>query len=144
MWRHFLTLAYEKPDIINSLDKFFEKKIALAVDINQGKIATHGWKFHLDLSPLSLIKKLDKSLIDVIIYTDISRDGTLNGVNIDDTLKFSQSISLPVIASGGISKVEEIEKLFNLKHLGIVGVIVGKALYENRFAINDVKQIIYT
>ncbi len=138
------TLAYEKPEIINSLDNFFEKKIALAVDVKDGRIATHGWKNHLDLTPLSLIKKLDKSLIDAIIYTDISRDGTLNGLNIMDTLKFSQSVALPVIASGGISKVEEIERLFNLKNMGIIGVIVGKALYENRFTINDVNQIIYT
>ena len=97
----------------------------------------------LNLNPMDLISKLDKSIIDVIIYTDISRDGTLSGVNIDETLKFAKSLSIPVIASGGISEVDEIQKLFNLREEGIAGAIVGKALYEKRFTVNDVKQIIY-
>ena len=137
------TLAYENPEIVNTLDNFFAKKIALAVDVKDGKIATHGWKSQLNLNPLDLINKLDKSIIDVIIYTDISRDGTLSGVNIDETLKFAKSLSIPVIASGGISKVDEIQKLFNLRDKGIAGAIVGKALYEKKFTVDDVKQIIY-
>ena len=86
---------------------------------------------------MDLINKLDKSIIDVIIYTDISRDGTLSGVNIDETLKFAKSLSIPVIASGGISKVDEIQKLFNLRDKGIAGAIVGKALYENTIDLKD-------
>ncbi len=135
------TLACENSDIINSIGKEFEKKIVLGIDVRKKLIAVHGWKKQLDLKPIDLIKRLDQSLIDAIIYTDISRDGALQGVNIDDTVELSKSVSIPIIASGGVSSVEEIKKLIHFNDDGIVGVILGKALYEKKISLNQIKDI---
>ena len=81
-------------------------------------------------------------IIDVVIYTDIYRDGSLRGVNIDETLNLAKAISLPVIASGGVSSIDEIIKLHKLKQDGIVGVVIGKALYEKKITIEEVNKLI--
>ena len=137
------TLAYESPDIINSLGKDYYSKIVLGIDVRKNRVAIHGWKNQLDLNPFSIIKRLDKSLISSIIYTDIERDGSLEGANINQTLKFSKSIDLPIIASGGISDTKEIIELYNLNKYGIVGVVVGKAIYEKRVSLDEINKIIY-
>ncbi len=137
------TLAYESPDIINSLGKDYNSKIVLGIDVRKNRVAIHGWKNQLDLNPFSIIKRLDKSLISSIIYTDIERDGSLEGANINQTLKFSKSIDLPIIASGGISDTKEIIELYNLNKYGIVGVVVGKAIYEKRVSLDEINKIIY-
>ena len=136
------TLAYENPSMINSLGIYFKKKIALGVDVRDNYLAVNGWKKQLKIRPIELIKKIDHSLIDAVIYTDISRDGTLRGVNISETLELSKEVCLPVIASGGISGIEEIKRLKKLKDKGIVGVIIGKALYENKISFNEINKII--
>tara|TARA_B100001758_G_C18304160_1_gene554100 strand:- start:375 stop:1112 length:738 start_codon:yes stop_codon:yes gene_type:complete len=137
------TLAYESPDIINSLGKDYNSKLVLGIDVRKNRVAIHGWKNQLDLNPFSIIKRLDKSLISSIIYTDIERDGSLEGANINQTLKFSKSIDLPIIASGGISDIKEIIELYNLNKYGIVGVVVGKAIYEKRVSLDEINKIIY-
>ena len=115
----------------------------LGIDVRKNRVAIHGWKNQLDLNPFSIIKRLDKSLISSIIYTDIERDGSLEGANINQTLKFSKSIDLPIIASGGISDIKEIIELYNLNKYGIVGVVVGKAIYEKRVSLDEINKIIY-
>ena len=137
------SLAYENPDIINSLGKDYNSKLVLGIDVRNNRVAIHGWKNQLDLSPFAIVKRLDKSLISSIIYTDIERDGSLKGANINQTLKFSKSIDLPIIASGGISNIREIIKLYNLKKYGIVGVVVGKAIYEKKVYVDEINKIIY-
>ena len=138
------TLAYENPDIINSLGKDYINKIVLGIDVRKNKVSIHGWKNQLDLDPFSIINRLDKNLISSIIYTDIERDGALAGANINQTLEFSKSIDLPVIASGGISDINQIIELYNLNKYGIVGVVVGKAIYEKRLSLDEINKIIYT
>ncbi len=137
------TLAFDNPEVLNSLDNYFHNKIALAVDVKNGKVATNGWQKRSNLNPIDLFSKLNKDIIDVIIYTDISRDGSLKGINFENTLEFANLTSLPVIASGGISSINEIKKLYDIKNKGIVGAIIGKALYEKKFHIGDVNRIIY-
>ena len=74
---------------------------------------------------------------DKVIYTDISKDGTLTGVNILQTKNFAKSIKIPIIASGGISNIENVKALYDLRDIGISGVIIGKAIYEKRFDLKD-------
>jgi len=136
------TLAIENPDFIINLEKKYYKKIVIGTDVRDGKIASHGWKNQSNIKAIDLIKKFDPTIIDSIIYTDISRDGSLQGVNLEQTLTFAKSISSPVIASGGISSLNEILDLSKEFQSGIEGVIIGRALYDNKFSFSDAIDII--
>ena len=136
------TLAYKSPDIVNLLGDDCKNKICLAIDVRDNKIAVNGWKEQLKLSPLELINKIDKSLLNSIIYTDITRDGTLKGINKKQTVDLSKKVSLPIIASGGVSSIKDVKDLYSLKKFGIIGVIVGKALYENILSISEINKVI--
>ena len=102
------TLAIENPDFIINLEKKYFKKVVIGTDVRDGKIAFHGWKTQSNIKAIDLIKQFDPTIIDSIIYTDISRDGSLQGVNLEQTLTFAKSINIPVIASGGVSSLKEI------------------------------------
>jgi len=136
------TLAIENPDFIINLEKKYYKKIVIGTDVRDGKIASHGWKNQSNIKAIDLIKNFDPAIIDSIIYTDISRDGSLQGVNLEQTLTFAKSISSPVIASGGISSLNEILDLSKEFQSGIEGVIIGRALYDNKFSFSDAIDII--
>ena len=137
------TLAYQNPDKINNLEKAYHKKIGIAIDIKNNMIAINGWQRKVNLTPIELINRIDKSFINSIVYTDVSKDGTLQGVDVKQVQKFCQLVSLPVIASGGVSTIEDIKKLFYLKNFGLSGIIIGKAIYENKININDIAKIVY-
>jgi phosphoribosylformimino-5-aminoimidazole carboxamide ribotide isomerase len=136
------TLAIENPNFIMNLEKKYYKKIVIGTDVRDGKIASHGWKNQSNIKAIDLIKNFDPAIIDSIIYTDISRDGSLQGVNLEQTLTFAKSISSPVIASGGISSLNEILDLSKEFQSGIEGVIIGRALYDNKFSFSDALDII--
>ena len=130
------TLAFKKPDFINNLSNFFSKKLALGLDIKTNKIAVNGWTKLLEIDPIKYINQIDKKYFDKVIYTDISKDGTLSGVNFSQTKKFAKSINIPIIASGGISNINNVKVLYDQRCLGISGVIIGKAIYEKKFDLN--------
>ena len=131
------TLAIENPKLINQLGKRYFKKIIVGADVRDGKLASHGWKKQSDIIALDLIKKFKSSVVSSIIYTDISKDGSLQGINFDQTLNFAMSISHPVIASGGVSSLNDITRLSEEFENGIQGVIIGKALYDNKFTFSE-------
>ena len=93
----------------------------------------------LEIDPIQYVNQVNKKYFDKVIYTDISKDGTLQGVNILQTRKFAKSIDIQIIASGGISNINDVKALYNQKDIGISGVIIGKAIYENKF---DLKKLI--
>ena len=136
------TLAIENPNFIINLEKKYFKKIVIGTDVRDGKIASHGWKTQSNIKAIDLIKQFDPAMIDSIIYTDISRDGSLQGVNLEQTLNFAKSINTPVIASGGISSLKEIFNLSKYFSNGIEGVIIGRALYDNKFSFSEALNII--
>ncbi len=131
------TLALENPNLINNLDKKYYKKIVIGADVRNGKIASHGWKNQTDISAVDLLKSLDPSIISSVIYTDISKDGSLKGASIDKTVNFAKSIPHPVIASGGVSSLNDIIRLSKEFSNGIEGVIIGRALYDKKFTFSD-------
>ena len=131
------TLAIENPKLINQLGKRYFKKIVVGADVRDGKLASHGWKKQSDIIALDLIKKFKSSVVSSIIYTDISKDGSLQGVNFNQTLDFAMSISHPVIASGGVASLNDISRLSEEFENGIQGVIIGKALYDNKFTFSE-------
>ena len=127
------TIAFKKPDLINNLSSFFYKKLALGLDIKNNKIAVNGWTKLIEIDPIKYVNQINKNFFDKVIYTDISKDGTLTGVNISQTKMFAKSIDIPIIASGGISNINDVKALCNQKNHGIAGVIIGKAIYEKKF-----------
>ena len=134
------TLALEKPNFINQLDKEYAKKIVVGADVRDGKIASHGWKKQSDTIAVDLIKNLNSSIISSVIYTDISKDGSLKGVSLEQTVNFAKLISHPVIASGGVSSLNDISRLAKEFSNGVQGVIIGRALYDKKFTFTDALQ----
>ena len=136
------TLAMSEPNFIINLEKKYYKKIVIGTDVRNGKLASHGWKNQSDINALDLIQKFDPEIIDSIIYTDISRDGSLQGVNLEQTLTFAKSVNNPVIASGGVYSLNEIYELSKNFSNGIEGVIIGRALYDEKFSYSEALNII--
>lgn len=136
------TLAMSEPNFIINLEKKYYKKIVIGTDVRNGKLASHGWKNQSDINAVDLIKKFNPEIIDSIIYTDISRDGSLQGVNLEQTLTFAKSVNNPVIASGGVYSLNEIYELSKNFSNGIEGVIIGRALYDKKFSYSEALNII--
>ena len=131
------TLVLEKPDLINQLDKCYAKKIVVGADVRNGNIASHGWQKQSNTNAVDLIKNLNSSIISSVIYTDIAKDGSLKGVSLDQTVNFAKSIPHPVIASGGVSSLNDISRLAKEFSNGVEGVIIGRALYDKKFTFSD-------
>ena len=131
------TFAFNNPDLINNLSDYFSKKLALGLDIKNNKIAVNGWTKLLEIDPIQYVNQVDKKYFDKVIYTDISKDGTLKGVNIQQSRKFAESIDIQIIASGGISNIDNVKALYNHREIGISGVIIGKAIYEKKFDLKN-------
>ena len=134
------TLVLENPNFINQLDKQYSKKIVVGADVRNGKIASHGWKKQSDITAIDLIKELNSSIVSSVIYTDITKDGSLKGVSLEQTINFAKSIPHTVIASGGVSSLNDISRLAKEFSNGVQGVIVGRALYDKKFTLSDALQ----
>ena len=136
------TLAIQNPKVINQLGKNYFKKIVIGTDVRDGKVAFNGWKKQSDIMAVDLIKNFSSSLVSSIIYTDISKDGSLQGVSHNQTVNFAKSIPIPVIASGGVSSLNDISRLSEEFRNGIHGVIIGRALYDRKFSFSEALQAI--
>lgn len=135
------TKAAQEPDFLAALGASFPGKVALGLDTKAGKIAIHGWTQTLDQTAEDFLKTAPLKGIYCLIFTDIARDGMLNGPNISELKKVMAATELPVIASGGISSLQDIQSLMDLEDCKLLGVIVGKALYEAKFTLQDALKI---
>jgi len=129
------TTAVKNPNVLSQYCEKFDDKIAVAIDAKNGKAATEGWVKISKKDIVTLAQEAVEFGVRRFIYTEISRDGMLEGPNFEGIQNFAAAVSVPVIASGGISSKEDIEKL---KELGIEGAIVGKALYEGRIKLEEI------
>ena len=130
------TLAVEHPDVALALCEKWGKRIAIALDLRDGKIATRGWlKDSLDLEPNMFLSPFVAANIGAVIVTDITRDGTLSGANSTLTAGFAHALPCEVIASGGISSLEDLLEL--AREPAIAGAICGRALYEEKFSLAE-------
>lgn len=132
------TAVIENFDFLEKMINKYKNKIAVSIDAKNQKIAVNGWKEVKNIDSLEFCKKLSDAGVETIIYTDISKDGKLEGTNLDIYEKLSKIVKSDIIASGGITYEEEIS---TLKDLGIYGLIVGKALYEGRLDLKRVLNI---
>ena len=131
------TAAYESPGFLRALCKEFPGKIVVGIDAREGKVAVRAWKETTASEAIDLAKRCEHDGASRIIYTDIGRDGTQHGVNIEETLKLARAVRIPIIASGGVATLDDIRKLLPLENEGVEGVIVGRALYAGAFDLKD-------
>ena len=131
------TVALKRPDIVKEACKKHHGKIAVGLDTREGLIAVEGWAEQSKVKALDLVKQYEDYGVSAIIYTDIKRDGVLAGPAIEDTAEFAEKINIPVIVSGGVSSIEDIIKIKGYEKSGIIGVISGRAIYDNRLNISD-------
>ena len=123
------TVAVEQPELVGSLCQEFPQQIVVGIDARNGKVATRGWLETSTVEATDLAQQMEKLGAAAIIYTDIHRDGTLVGPNLDALREIAAPLDIPVIASGGVSALRDLLSLLSLEPLGVNGVIVGKALY---------------
>ena len=131
------TTALENPELVHEACKMHSDKIMVGIDAKNGQVAVRGWKDVTGTSASALAKKFEGMGVSGIIYTDISRDGTLSGPNIDSIKSFAESIDTPVIASGGVSNINDIKNIMKLTKHGVTGVIVGKAIYSGTVNLRE-------
>jgi len=124
------TAAVKSPGFLKDACSAFGGHIIVGLDAKDGKVATDGWSKLTGHEVVDLAKKFEDYGVEAVIYTDIGRDGMLSGVNIDATVKLAQALSIPVIASGGLGSLADIEKLCEVEREGIEGVICGRAIYN--------------
>ena len=135
------TLALENPYFINNLSQQYFKKIIIGADVRNGMIASHGWEKQSETSALDLLRNFDQSLVSSVIYTDITKDGSMTGVSLNETINFAKKNPHPVIASGGVSNLNDIVKLYENFSNGIEGVVIGRALYDKKFTFKQALEI---
>lgn len=123
------TAAQRNPALVEEACRKFPGQIVVGIDAKNGMVAVQGWAEVTDVTAIDLAKKFEGFGVSAIIYTDISRDGMMQGVNIDATRQLAEAISIPVIASGGLSTLADIENLMAIESSGVVGAITGKAVY---------------
>jgi phosphoribosylformimino-5-aminoimidazole carboxamide ribotide isomerase len=131
------TAAYGNPEFLHALCEKFPGKIVVGIDAREGKVAVKGWTETTAMDAVELAKRCAGDGAARIIYTDISRDGTRDGLNLDETLSIARAVKIPIIASGGVATLEDIRKLLPLEEEGVEGVIVGKALYAGAFTLRN-------
>jgi phosphoribosylformimino-5-aminoimidazole carboxamide ribotide isomerase len=123
------TVAVRDPALVKRAAHDFPEQIAVAIDVKDGKVAVHGWVQASDMEPIDLARKFEDSGVAALIVTDIGRDGALTGINIDAVGAMADAVHIPVIASGGLASVRDIELLKARKGAPIAGAILGRAIY---------------
>jgi len=122
--------AVKNPGFLHDACTAFPGHIIVGLDAKDGKVATDGWSKLTGHEVVDLAKKFEDYGVEAVIYTDIGRDGMLTGINVEATVKLAQALTIPVIASGGLAGLPDIEKLCAVQHEGIDGVICGRAIYN--------------
>jgi phosphoribosylformimino-5-aminoimidazole carboxamide ribotide isomerase len=131
------TAAVKNPQLVIDACKTFEGRIAVGIDARGGRVAVEGWAEESDLAAADLARRFEDAGVAAVIYTDIDRDGALEGVNAEATADLARAVGMPVIASGGVSSVDDLVRLKAFEKDGIVGVISGRAIYDGRLDLAE-------
>jgi phosphoribosylformimino-5-aminoimidazole carboxamide ribotide isomerase len=135
------TAAVTNPIFLNEACHLFPGQIIVGLDAKDGDVAINGWAKLTGHNVIDLAQKFQEYGAESIIYTDIGRDGMMGGVNIEATVRLSESLNIPVIASGGISNIQDIKKLCDVSNIGIRGVITGTAIYEGTLDFKEAQEL---
>jgi phosphoribosylformimino-5-aminoimidazole carboxamide ribotide isomerase len=131
------TVAVEQPDLVARACERFPGQIAVGIDARGGKVAIRGWQENSEVEAVSLARQMEALGVAAIIYTDILRDGTLSGPNLEELRKVSDAVQVSVIASGGVGSLSDLLQLLTLKSQGVTGAIVGKAIYTGAVDLKE-------
>jgi len=140
-WAILGTAALHSPHLVEEACQRFPGRVILGIDARGGKVAIQGWNEVVSLEAIDLAKQFEGRGLSAIIFTDIERDGMSTGLNSEMTGALARAISIPVIASGGVSRIEDIERLRSFESDGVIGVIVGRALYTGRVDLEEAIRI---
>lgn len=135
------TNAVNAPHFVGDACSEFPGHIMVGLDARDGKVAIDGWSKLSNHDVIDIAQRFEREGVEAIIYTDISRDGMMSGVNIDATVALARAINIPVIASGGVARMEDIRRLCEVANEGIMGAIVGRALYEGELDLAEAQRL---
>ncbi len=126
------TAAVRNPDLVREAAREFPGRIAVGIDARDGKVAIEGWAETSAVTALDLARAFEDAGVAALIYTDIARDGVLEGLNLDATRALAEAVSVPVIASGGLASIDDVARLLEPRYAMLAGAIAGRALYDGR------------
>jgi phosphoribosylformimino-5-aminoimidazole carboxamide ribotide isomerase len=126
------TVAVRDPALVREACRTFPGRVAVGIDAKGGKVAVEGWAQSSELSAIDLAQRFEDAGVAAIVYTDIDRDGVLKGLNLPATLDLARATAIPVIASGGLAGIEDVEVLLRPEYRMLEGAITGRALYDGR------------
>ncbi|MCK4508489.1 MAG: 1-(5-phosphoribosyl)-5-[(5-phosphoribosylamino)methylideneamino]imidazole-4-carboxamide isomerase [Desulfuromonadales bacterium] len=131
------TVAKENPELVAEACRRFPGQIVVGIDAKNGLVAVRGWAEVTEKKAIDLAREMETFGVTAIIYTDIARDGMMQGPNLEATAALAEAISIPVIASGGVSSLDDIRNLLQIEASGIEGVITGKAIYNGALNLRE-------
>ena len=138
------TAAVRDPPFVKQAARDYPGKVAVGLDARDGKVAVEGWAETSELSALEIAKRFEDVGVAAIIYTDVTRDGMLKGLNLDATIALAEAISIPVIASGGLASIDDIKAMLAPRAAKLEGAIAGRALYDGRLDAAEALKLIRT
>jgi phosphoribosylformimino-5-aminoimidazole carboxamide ribotide isomerase len=136
------TAAVREPALVNEAARKYPGRIAVGLDSRDGKVAVEGWATTSELSAMDIARRFEDAGVAAIIYTDISRDGLLKGLNLEATIALADAVSIPVIASGGLASLNDVLLLLEPRAKRLAGAIAGRALYDGRLNANEALRLI--
>jgi len=134
------TLAAKRPEFIGEISPKYGKHLIIGLDAKEGQVAIDGWATITEHHVIDLAKRFENDGVQAIIYTDIARDGMMQGVNVEATRALAESVSIPIIASGGVTNIDDLKALQVVEQSGITGVITGRAIYEGTLDFAQAQQ----
>lgn len=136
------TEAIRNPELVDAACKDFPGQIVVGIDARNGRVAIEGWTENTEFDAIDLAKRFEDSGVAAINFTDIHRDGMQTGPNLEETQRLAEAVNIPVVASGGVSTLEDIKNLIPLEQAGVVGVITGKALYSGTLNFEEALRLV--
>jgi phosphoribosylformimino-5-aminoimidazole carboxamide ribotide isomerase len=135
------TEAVKEPEFVAQACAAFPGKVIVGLDAKDGLVATDGWAEVSEVRATDLARRFESDGVSAIVYTDIARDGMMQGVNVEATVAMAQASSIPVIASGGITNIDDIRGLLAVSNTGICGAITGRAIYEGTLDVAEAQRL---
>jgi phosphoribosylformimino-5-aminoimidazole carboxamide ribotide isomerase len=136
------TVAVRMPGLVREACRRFPGRIAVALDAKGGKVAVEGWAETSEFTAIELVRRFDDAGVAAIIYTDIDRDGLFAGLNLPATVELARATAIPVIASGGLSSLDDVKALLQPEYAALEGAIIGRALYDGRLDAGEALALI--